>query len=212
MPKFKVAIAGQEHEVDIDGVITADELAAKYVTREQADALANDRAAKARREAEAAVVKGKQPLEAQLTEAQTQVKRLRERMRDATLIESAREAGIRPALLKPAAPGARPPLAAMLSDLFAYDEETGDWALRHGDDGFAVVAKDGRATKVGIQDFLKSWATDKANAEFLDSDPQRLPGMRPGAPTAAKTIMANDSKAFLENIDDIAAGKVAVST
>ena len=100
-----------------------------------------------------------------------------------------------------------------VEEQFGFDEETGAWAVRKGE-GYEYASKPEHGRPwMDVGEFVANWAGQDVAKPFLKDQRQRIPG--PGQPPASggsgKTIAASDQAAFLENLKDIASGKVSVA-
>lgn len=131
---------------------------------------------RARREVETKQVT---PLAAQLEAERKKNAQLLEAQRNGKIVQAAVDAGISKALLKEA--GGKPIIANMLGDQFGYDEKTGEFFVKSGDTFAYSNTPTAERPFMSIGEFMKNWALDKANEQFVEDTRQRGPSMgRPG--------------------------------
>lgn len=152
------------------------------------------------------------PLEQKLTKATATIGQLRQTQLHAAILEAAR-GHVRDEFLARPTPLAKPLIVSMLEEQFGFDEETGAWAVRKGE-GYEYASKPEHGRPwMDVTEFVTNWAGQDVAKPFLKDQRQRIPG--PGQPPASggsgKTIAASDQAAFLENLKDIASGKVSVA-
>jgi len=109
------------------------------------------------------------------------VDRLLARKLDADIVQAAQAVGIRKEFLRPVTDGATPMLVAALRNQFRYDPEHDDFFEVDGKGEFRYSSKptDGRPFR-GVNEALRAFAEDKANADFLDRQRSRGPNLAGG--------------------------------
>jgi hypothetical protein len=114
--------------------------------------------------------------------AKTEIETLRrDRLTDG-LVAAAARAGVKAVLLNPPAPGAKPPIVAMLEQSFGFDEKTRNWyAKGTGEQPFLFAAQPtGAQPYKTVDEFLGDWARVPGNKEFIGITTQQGPGLQGG--------------------------------
>lgn len=98
------------------------------------------------------------------------------------ILTAAAEAGVKKPMLKPLVDG-KPetaPIVSMLGSLFGYDEKTEQHYVRDGDSFAFSSTPTGGAPYKRVSEFVKEWAGDKSNTDFVESTRQASPGVGAG--------------------------------
>lgn len=117
---------------------------------------------------------------------------------DAALLTAAEAVGIRKEFRRPLTEGSTPMIVAALRDRFGYDEEHDDFFERDPkrDGEFVFSAKPDAARPYrGIEERLRLFAEDKANAEYLDKKPAKGPGFQQGGGGASGDVILTPQQA-----------------
>lgn len=119
------------------------------------------------------------PLEEQLTAKAAREDALLAKDLERQIIQAAAPY-VRKALLKPTAPGKPAPIVAMLADMFAFDEDTGDFYVANGDNTFVLsTRRDSDNPFKTVEEAVAEWVANKENADFL-APGQSGPGVQGG--------------------------------
>lgn len=121
------------------------------------------------------------PVRTQLTERETTITGLRDRILDGQIVQAAINMGVKPAFLKPPSEGAQPPIVAMLRNTFGLNDDHDEFFVVKGDGWeFSSKPDDGLPYKT-VSEFMRDWAGKKENGDFVDANAQTGPGLgRPG--------------------------------
>jgi len=112
------------------------------------------------------------------------------------ILSAASELGVKKSLLK-TGPDETPAVVNMLSGYFAYDPEHGHFAVVEGQDEegspkfrYSGSPKDTGSPHMGVREFLKQWAEDKVNADFVESTRQSGPNLgEPGGGSGKNVVL-----------------------
>jgi len=118
------------------------------------------------------------PVMEKLTGTEKAVSKLRDRILDGQILQSALNAGVKEAFLKPPAEGTASPIVSMLRGTFGFDPEHDNYFVRKGEEDFEFSAKpdEGHPFKT-VSEFITDWAGRKENADFVDVERKRGPGL-----------------------------------
>lgn len=116
------------------------------------------------------------PVKARLQEKEDREQALLVRDLERQILQAAADSGVLRSLLKAPARGKPAPIVSMLEDTFAYDAETGEFYVADGDSFVLSTSADKSTTYKGVDEYVKEWASQKENADFLQPG-QRGPGM-----------------------------------
>lgn len=120
------------------------------------------------------------PLEEKLTAKQAREDALLAKDLERQIIQAAAPY-VRKALLKSSAPGKPAPIVAMLSDMFAFDEDTEEFYVAAGDNTFVLsTRRDSDSAFKTVEEAVAEWVANKDNADFL-APGQGGPGVGGGA-------------------------------
>lgn len=94
------------------------------------------------------------------------------------IIQAAATMGVKKALLKSASRNAVPPIVSMTETSFGFDTDTGEFYVLDGE-GFAFSDKPSKDRPYkDVEEFIEQWASNKENAEFVETTAQRGPGFQ----------------------------------
>jgi len=131
----------------------------------------DERLKSARQEWERTALK---PLQGEAESLKKSNQRLLRSVMVSDVLTSANEFGVKKSLLK-AGPDKTPPIVNMLGGYFDWDPEHGHYAAVQGreEDGTPKFRYSGKPDEtgsphMGVREFLKQWAEDKGNADFLE--------------------------------------------
>lgn len=153
------------------------------------------------------------PLQEQLAKAKGAIDRLRRKELEGQILEAARGV-VRDEFLTRPTPLARPLIVSMLEEQFGFDEESDGWAVKKAQgEGYEYAAKPEHGRPwMGPAEFLAGWAIKDPAKPFLRDQRQKIPGAgQPPANRGGTTISQQDEAGFLDNLKDIATGKVSVA-
>jgi len=119
------------------------------------------------------------PLQQKLKEQEEENDRLLASQLYSQIIAVAAAAGVDDVLLKAPTKNMQPPIVSMLADAFSYDLDTKQFLVTSDDgEGFAFSDKPSEAHPYkDVEEFVTSWAEDKANAKFIKAG-QRGPNLQ----------------------------------
>jgi len=125
-------------------------------------------------------VKEKQikPLEEKLTAKETREQSLLVKDLERQIVQAAAAAGLKKSMLRPLGKGKPAAVVAMLSDMFAYDDETNEFYTSEDGENFVLSTDPNSGTTYEtVAERIAKWIEDPANADFVDSTGQKGPGV-----------------------------------
>lgn len=123
------------------------------------------------------------PVTEQLASGKTEIEALRRDRLTDSIVTAAARIGVKAILLNPPAPGAKPPIVAMLEQSFGFDDKTRQWYARgaNADQPFAFASQPtGAQPYKAVEESVKDWAKLPANKEFIGITTQSGPGLQGG--------------------------------
>lgn len=139
-----------------------------------------------------------EPVIAERDGLKTRLDTLLSQQLDQSILNAAREVGIREEFLKPLTPGSTPMIVSALRNQFGYDEEHNEFfekdAKRAGE--FAFASKpNGDVPYRTVAERLRLFAEDKANAAYLEKQKARGPNLQHPGGSAGGTIVLTAEQA-----------------
>ncbi len=120
------------------------------------------------------------PVKTKVSELESENETLLQQQLHSQILAAAAAAGIEKTLLRAPSKHSLPPIVSMLQDAFAYDVDTKQFYVMSDDgEGFAFSDKPTEDHPYKDPDeFVNQWASDKANAKFIEVTSQRGPGLQ----------------------------------
>jgi len=118
-----------------------------------------------------------EPRDKKLAKASARITVLTRGMLRSQILSAAASAGVKKPLLGALNSDTPAPIVSMLEPAFGYDDEKESWFVREGNGFKMAPTPTADRLHMNVDEFVRLWASDKGNSDFIDPQGQAGPGL-----------------------------------